>query len=164
MLQLGHHRIAGIFKSDDLQGVRRQEGFERAMKEAGCEVDRTLIGNYETPQFMSYPYQFTLDLIKRTDRPTAIFAYNDQIALKAIEAIRDEGLSVPEDISIVGYDDSSLAVASEIRLTTIRHPKDEMGEHVARTMIDMIEGKVENPSFVYSPELVVRSSCSPVKG
>jgi GntR family transcriptional regulator of arabinose operon len=159
LLQLGHHRIAGIFKSDDLQGIRRQAGFERAMQEHQCEVDPSLIGNYETKQLISFPYQFTLDLIKKNDPPTAIVAYNDQIALKAIEAIRDEGLGVPEDISIVGYDDSNLATASEVKLTTIRHPKEEMGRHAARTMIGMIEAKVENPSFVYAPELVVRTSC-----
>jgi GntR family transcriptional regulator of arabinose operon len=159
LLQLGHRRIAGIFKSDDLQGIRRQAGFERAMQEYQCEVDPSLIGNYETKQLVSFPYQFTLDLIKKKDPPTAIVAYNDQIALKAIEAIRDEGLGVPEDISIVGYDDSHLATAAEVKLTTIRHPKEEMGQHAARTMIGMIESRVENPSFVYAPELVVRTSC-----
>ncbi len=162
LLQLGHRRIAGIFKSDDLQGVRRREGYKRALDEYGCTIDPAIVGAYDTEQMVSYPYQFTIDLLRRNPRPTAIVAYNDEIALHAMDAIRDEGLDIPGDISIVGYDDSHLAVASEVKLTTIRHPKEDMGERVGRSMVGMIEGNVENPSYVYQPELVVRSSCGAV--
>lgn len=158
-LQMGHRRIAGIFKADDLQGVRRQEGFHRAMKEFGCQVPEDFIGNYDTEQLFSFPYQYTRYLLQKDDPPTAIICYNDEIALKSIEAIRDSGRKVPEDISIIGYDNSHLAEASHPKLTSINHPKEEMGGRAAEMILDMILGKVDKPRFTYPPELVVRSSC-----
>ncbi|MGI6285138.1 GntR family transcriptional regulator [Neomoorella humiferrea] len=159
LLQLGHREIAGIFKADDLQGVKRQAGFMAALAEYGVTLKQGYLGNYETEQLLSYPYQFTRSLLQKSNRPTAIVCYNDQIALQVLEAIRHEGLKVPEDISLVGYDDSSLAVASEVKLTTVKHPKAEMGRQAARLLIDMLEGRMEKPRLVYDPELVVRSSC-----
>lgn len=158
-LQLGHRRVAGIFKADDLQGVRRQEGFLRAMKDSGCPVPGDFIGNYETEQLFSFPYQYTRYLIQKEDPPTVIVCYNDEIALKAIEAIRDAGLEVPRDISITGYDNSHLAEAFHPKLTSINHPKEEMGGRAAQMILDMILGKVDRPRFTYQPELVQRCSC-----
>lgn len=159
LLQIGHRRIAGIFKSEDLQGVKRQAGFMAAMDEYGLKSESLLLGNYETEQLFSYPYQFTCSVLNKTPRPTAIVCYNDQIAMQVLQAIRDKGLKVPEDISVVGYDDSNLATASEVKLTSIKHPKAEMGRQAARFIIDMVERRVEKPKLVYTPELVVRSSC-----
>ncbi|MGE5551810.1 MAG: GntR family transcriptional regulator [Bacteroidota bacterium] len=159
LLQLGHRRIAGIFKADDLQGVRRQAGFAAALREYGLALEPELLGNYETEQISSFPYQFAHGLLRLGNRPTAIVCYNDQIALTVLEAIRENGLRVPEHISIIGYDDSSLAVSSETKLTTIRHPKTEMGRQAARFILDMLDGRVAKPRFVYQPELIIRSSC-----
>lgn len=159
LLQIGHRVIAGIFKSDDLQGVRRQAGFAAALAEYNVDLEPGLVGNYETEQLFSYPYQFTCSVLERNPRPTAIVCYNDQIAMQVLQAIRDRGLTVPEDISVVGYDDSSLATASEVKLTSIKHPKADMGRQAARFIIDMVEKRVEKPKLVYAPELVVRSSC-----
>ena len=161
VLEQGHRRLAGIFKADDLQGVRRQEGFLRAMREAGCPVPRDFIGNYGTEQLFSFPYQYTRYLLQKANPPTAIVCYNDEIALKAIEAIVDAGLEVPRDVSIIGYDNSHLAAASRPRLTSINHPKEEMGGRAAQLMLDMILGKADKPRFTYQPELVERSSCRP---
>ncbi|MBA7529616.1 Arabinose metabolism transcriptional repressor [subsurface metagenome] len=100
-----------------------------------------------------------MNLLKKKNRPTAIVCYNDQIAIQIIEAIRRSNLKIPEDISLVGYDNSNLAVATEVKLTTIKHPKEEMGKRVARMIVDMINGKAGKPCFVYQPELIIRSSC-----
>lgn len=159
LLQLGHRKIAGIFKADDLQGRKREMGFEEAFSEFDLLLDSGFLGHYETEQLSSYPYQYTRYLLQKQERPTGIICYNDQIALKVIEAVRDEGLKVPDDLSIIGYDDSSLAVASEVKLTTIKHPKVEMGRQAARFIIDMLEERVEKPCFIYQPELIIRSSC-----
>ncbi|MGE5551700.1 MAG: GntR family transcriptional regulator [Bacteroidota bacterium] len=159
LLQLGHRRIAGVFKADDLQGVRRQAGFTAALRDYGLALAPELLGNYETEQMSSFPYQFVHGLLQQAERPTAIVCYNDQIALTVLEAIRENGLRVPEHISVVGYDDSSLAVSTETKLTTIRHPKTEMGRQAARFILDMLGGRVTKPRFVYQPELVIRSSC-----
>lgn len=159
LLQLGHRKIAGIFKVDDLQGIRRKQGFLSALLEIGVEIKQESIGDYVTEQRGYYPYQFTKELLEKEPRPTAIFCYNDQIALQVIEAIRDVHLQVPEDLSVVSFDDSHLAVASEIKLTTIKHPKIEMGRQAARLLLDMLAGKIQKPELIYEPELIIRSSC-----
>lgn len=163
LLQLGHRRIAGIFKNDDLQGIKRQAGFLSALKEYDITENPNWIGNYTTEQLRTYPYQFTQNLLRQEDRPTAIVCYNDQIAVEVLEAIRNESLKVPDDISVVGFDDSSLATATEIKLTTIRHPKASMGRQVGENIIQMLTGKVTKPRIIYPSELVIRSSCRNIK-
>ncbi|MEW5785134.1 MAG: GntR family transcriptional regulator [Bacillota bacterium] len=159
LLQLGHRRIAGLFKSDDIQGIKRQDGFLSALNEYGIEIPGDLLGNYETERLFSFPYQFTANLLRKNPQPSAIVCYNDQIAMQVLEAVRDRGLKIPEDISVIGYDDSNLAVASEVKLTSIKHPKAEMGRQAGRFLIDMLEGRIKKPRLTYQPELVVRSSC-----
>jgi GntR family transcriptional regulator, arabinose operon transcriptional repressor len=160
LLQLGHREIAGIFKVDDLQGIKRQAGFIRALQEYHIELPLGFVGNYNTEeQLFSYPYRFIRNLLQNTPRPTAVVCYNDHIALEVLKAIRDMEMRVPEDISLVGFDDSNLALASEVKLTTIKHPKVEMGRQAARMIIEMIEGNAEKPRMMYQPELVVRTSC-----
>ena len=99
------------------------------------------------------------------ERPTAIICYNDQIAAYAMQAIRDAGLRIPEDISITGFDDSDIAMAAEFKFTTVSHPKEDMGRRAARLLINMIQEKIEKPNYVYKPELLVRYSTGnvPVK-
>lgn len=163
LLELGHRDVAGIFLADDLQGVRRQEGFISALQEYNVPLKERFLGNYTTEQMFSYPYHFTIGLLQMKNPPTAIVCYNDQIAIQVIEAIRRKNMKIPQDISVVGYDNSNLAMATEVKLTTINHPKDEMGKHVAHLIVDMIEGKERKPCFVYQPELIIRSSCSKVQ-
>lgn len=164
LLQLGHREIAGIFKTDDQQGLNRQTGFFAALKDYGVTPKPEFIGNYETEQKQSFPTQFTKRLLQKEQRPTAIVCYNDQLALEIIEVIRNEGLKIPDDISIIGYDDSVLATASEVKLTTIKHPKINMGRQAARFLIDMVEKRIEKPSFIYQPELIIRNSCRSLRG
>ena len=159
LLQLGHKRIAGIFKTDDKQGLWRKAGYQSAMAAYGAAVDPRLIGEYETANMYDYPYMFVQSLIRTDDYPTAFFCYNDQCALMVIQAIKDKGLRVPGDISVVGYDDSISPMHSEVKLTTIRHPKKAMGVQAAKFMVDMLEGRMEKPQYVYQPELIVRTSC-----
>jgi GntR family transcriptional regulator of arabinose operon len=159
LLQLGHRKIAGIFKTDDTQGVRRKTGYLQALGDYGTGADPALIGEYETADMYDFPYMFAQSLLQRGDRPTAFYCYNDQCALLVIQAITDKGLRIPEDISIVGYDDSISPMHSEVKLTTIRHPKKAMGVQAAKFMVGMLTGRMEKPQFVYQPELIVRNTC-----
>lgn len=159
LIDIGHKNIAGIFKCDDVQGIKRQNGFLKALNDYNIEFNKDYLCQYQTSEKNSEPYNFVKGLMKNENRPTAIVCHNDEIALKVINAINEEGLNVPEDVSIVGYDDSTLAVASQIKLTTIRHPQKAMGKQAAEFLIDMIEGKTKMPFMVYEPELVVRNSC-----
>lgn len=163
LLQQGHREIAGIFKSDDRQGVNRRAGFEKALSEYGLTLSSDYLGLYETEQADSFPDQFINELVHAKIRPTALFAYNDQIALKTMAAIREAGLTIPGDISVVGYDDSPLAKVAEVKLTTVRHPQAALGRRAARFIIDMIEKNITRPRFIYQPELIVRESCRTLK-
>ncbi len=161
LIGLGHRNIAVIFKSDDLQGINRQSGFLAAMENYHVAVNPEFLGNYQTGQQSSYPYQFAETLLRKNLPPSAIICYNDQIALKVMEAIRDQSRKIPEDISIIGYDNSSLATASEVKLTTLKHPQADMGRQAAKFMINMVEGRELKPRFIYQPEIVIRNSCRP---
>ena len=107
-----------------------------------------------------YIDQFTKKILMIENRPTAIVCYNDKVALRVIDNCRKEGVSIPKDLSIVSFDDSSLAVSSDVKLTTIKHPKEEMGLMAAKCIIDMIEGRIDKPQYTYNAELIVRDSCS----
>lgn len=141
LLQLGHKQIAGIFKTDDKQGVNRLLGYKKALAQYGVNINNEYIAEFSTTQEDFIPYEFANNLLRKENRPSAIVCYNDQAAIQVLHAIRDIGLRVPEDISIVGYDNSDMATATEVKLTTIRHPKDELGKRAARFLINMIENK-----------------------
>jgi GntR family transcriptional regulator of arabinose operon len=158
LIQLGHKSIAGIFKTDDRQGVDRKNGYLKALREYDIKIDNRYIGEYETLNMYDYPYMYTQSLF-REQTPTAIVCYNDQCALLAIQAISDSGLRIPGDVSVVGYDDSLSMVHTGLKLTTIRHPKEELGIQAAKYLIAMIEGRSEKPQMVLQPELIVRNSC-----
>jgi GntR family transcriptional regulator of arabinose operon len=163
LLQLGHKNIAGIFKEDDLQGIFRMKGFKKALSDYGIDPEKADIGTYITSQISSYPYHCMNKMLSKSDKPTAVVCYNDEIAVDVVKAILDNGLKVPEDISVVSFDDSILATATNIKLTTIRHPKEELGRHAARLLFNMLEIGVEKPRFLYDPELVVRDSCQELR-
>ncbi|MDT8719137.1 GntR family transcriptional regulator [Clostridium sp. 19966] len=158
LLQLGHKNIAGIFKNDDLQGLNREKGYIKAIRESGLAVDSKNIGKYGTKEKEYFPQDFTNGLLRKKERPTAIICYNDQIAVQALQAIREMELRIPQDIALVGYDDSYIATATEVKLTTIRHPKEELGRRAARMLMDIIEGTIVHESYIYKPELIVRAS------
>ncbi len=159
LLQLGHKVIGGVFKTDDKQGVHRKSGYLKAMNKYNVKIDYSNIGEYSTENMYDFPYMFAQSLFRKENSPTAVVCYNDQCSLLVMQAIEDRGLSIPEDISVVGYDDSLSTVHSDIKLTTIRHPKENMGIQAAKYLVDMIEGRMEKPQMIYQPELIVRNSC-----
>lgn len=160
LIQLGHRRIAGLFKADDLQGHKRRDGYLKALQEHRIEPRPELIGAFETEELYSYPYQFARNILKQSPPPTGMVCYNDQVALIVLEALREEGVKVPEEFSLISFDDSSLAVASEIKLSGVKHPKVAMGRQAARLILDMLENKAHKPRLIYQPELVLRASCA----
>lgn len=162
LIELGHRRIAGFFKTDDLQGVNRLKGFIRAHHHYQIPLLPEFVIHYSTEEKRHKPYVSATAMLAQADeRPTAFVCYNDEIAIHLLEAVRTTGLQVPQDISLVGFDDSSLATATEVKLTTLAHPKTEMGVDAAEILIDMIQNKRANGNKtgkVYKPELIVRES------
>jgi GntR family transcriptional regulator of arabinose operon len=160
LLELGHKNIAAIFKADDLQGKKRRKGYVKALEEYNLSFNKNIVGEYITDNQEMYIDQFTKKILNMENRPTAIVCYNDKVALRVIDNCRKEGIKIPKDLSIISFDDSSLAVSSDVKITTIKHPKEEMGIKAAKCIVDMIEGRIDKPQYTYSAELIVRDSCS----
>jgi GntR family transcriptional regulator of arabinose operon len=162
LIELGHTRLAGFFKTDDLQGVNRLKGFIRAHQHYKIPLLPEFVIHYTTEEKRQKPYASALAMLGQGDvRPTAFICYNDELAIHLLEAIRTIGLQVPQDISLIGFDDSSLATATEVKLTSLSHPKTELGSDAAEILIDMIENKRANSSEtgkVYKPKLIIRES------
>lgn len=160
LLENGHRSIAGFFKRDDLQGVSRLKGFLAAHREFGIAVSPQHVVTYTTEQKGDYTYRRATELLQGTpeQRPTAFVCYNDELAVMLMDAAAACGLRVPEDISVIGFDDSSLAAASGTKLTTLTHPKTAMGELAARQLIGMIEQGEVHGDTVFEPELIERDS------
>lgn len=162
LIKLGHERIMGLFKTDDLQGVHRMRGFIRAFREYNLPLEPELIITYTTEELVPSFYDVIHQVFENTDeRSSAIVCYNDQLALNVLDQLRNLRLSVPQDVSLVGYDDSVLAVATEVKLTSIIHPKQELGRAAAEWIIAAVEKKEMPPSHTYEPELIVRNSTAP---
>jgi LacI family transcriptional regulator len=107
-------------------------------------------------------YLVTKELLQRNHRFTALFAYNDVASIGAIRAIRESGLRVPEDISVIGFDDIRESAYHMPSITTVRQPLRKMGSIAAQTVIERIEGSENCPAQIaIEPELVVRESSGP---
>nr|WP_246427857.1 GntR family transcriptional regulator [Paenibacillus phyllosphaerae] len=163
LIDLGHRRIAGFFKTDDFQGVYRMRGFMRALRERQLQLEPGQLVRYSTEEKGSKPLDALEKLLAMDSsaRPTALVCYNDEMAVRLLDVVRRSGLSVPGDLSIVGFDDSTLATATEVKLTTIEHPKTRMGEDAVAALMQLLERRDRRAGHadrVYEPTIVVRDS------
>jgi LacI family xylobiose transport system transcriptional regulator len=158
LIELGHTRIAAITGRDDMMcSFARVDGYRSAMNSAGIDIDERFVrfGNFQVDGGRS----IALELLDSPDRPTAIFAGSDLQALGVIEAARTLGLRVPDDLSIVGYDDLQLAQWTSPALTTVHQPLTAMAEEAARLVIRMSDAPLDSiPRMDLATRLVVRES------
>ena len=163
LLSLGHRKM-GIITGDASNGtsVDRLEGFLQALRTAGIRPDSSMI--HRGHNDMESGHVHTMQLLTRTDRPTAIFCTNNMMALGALAAIQEIGLLCPEEISLLGFDDFYWATLLRPRLTVVRQPAREVGMIAARMLIDHLEGRpgVPTPTLL-ATQLMVRDSCCPPK-
>lgn len=161
LLGLGHRRIAVISGPADVMCSRaRIDGYRTALEEAGVAVDPTLVRHGDF--FVGGGYTHGADLLALPDPPTAIFAGSDLQALGVLRAARERGLRVPEDLSVVGYDDLPLAAWIGPPLTTVRQPLQEMAATAARMVLDLARGEQPtNLRIDLATELVIRESTAP---
>lgn len=157
---LGHRRIAHIDGGQGAGAEARRAGYTDAMKEVGlARFTRIAAGAY-TEDGGHGAALFLLN--GGGERPTAIFASNDLAAIGALDAIEERGLRVPDDVSLVGYDNTSLAAFRHISLTTVHQPRTEMGQIAVDSLLELLENKRARPRrSVLSPTLVVRGSTAP---
>ena len=161
LAQLGHRRIGFIGGNIMLESARdRARAFTDMQAQLGLDLDPALIVN---GNFMQQGgFEAALELLRLPSPPTAIFAANDMSAIGAMSAIRDSGRTVPDDISIVGFDDVSVAEHVHPQLTTIRQPLAQMARSAVNTLMAMISG-IDPPAsrIVLPADLVIRESTIP---
>ncbi|MFE6968847.1 LacI family DNA-binding transcriptional regulator [Isoptericola sp. NPDC057653] len=162
LLELGHRRIAAISGPGDMLCSRaRLDGYRTALEEAGVAFDPALVrsGNFEVES----GYRSGSELLDLPDRPTAVFAGSDMQAIGLLRGAQERGLSVPRDLSVVGYDDLPLATWTAPALTTVRQPLLEMASTATRTLLALARGEAPLVRRVnLSTELVVRESTAPL--
>jgi LacI family transcriptional regulator, galactose operon repressor len=161
LLALGHRRIAAIGGPRAMLCTQaRIDGYRAALERAGVEFDRRLVlyGDFRHEG----GFRASRDLLALEDRPTGIFAGSDEQAMGAYEAARQAGLTVPRDLSVVGFDDLPLCQWLSPPLTTIRQPLEEMGRLAARALFQQIDGEsLVSPRIELATEPRVRLSTAP---
>lgn len=163
LLGLGHRRIGLLAGRPDLESSHlRERGYREALDAAGIAFDPDLVrvGSYRAEQASS-PAR---ELLTLPERPTAIFAANDLSALRTIEVARELGLRVPEDLSVIGFDDIPEAAAATPPLTTVAQPLHRMGAEALRLVLDLLEGREREPHLRLPTSLVTRASTAPPAG
>ena len=160
LIDLGHRRIAHIRGRSDLASAElRETGYRESLAEAGIPFDPELVrdGGYKA----ALTAGAARELLTRPDRPTAVFAANDMSALGVMKVASELGLRVPEDLSVIGFDDIPEAARSMPPLTTMAQPLNDLGAQALHMLIELLDGN-DVPSHVQLPaELIVRASTGP---
>ncbi len=160
LIKLGHRRIGVIGGSTESSvGFERLEGGKKALATYGLEV----IGDYflEGDFLKGSGYRGGKEFLKMTEPPTAIFAANDYMALGTYQAIVEEGVRVPEEVAIVGFNDIEFTAMRGVELTTVGQKKYEMGALAVETLVGRVEeGKAgSSKEMILEPELIIRKTC-----
>lgn len=161
LIELGHRRI-GFITGDMALGCARDRlvGYQQALREAGLPLDAALVREGDFLQ----PRAFTCanELLDLAEPPTAIFASNDVSAFGVMEAVRNRGLRLPDDISVLGFDDIPQAAQVHPELTTVRQPLAEMGRTAVQLLFSYIEAPDAGVRRIELPTaLSIRASCQP---
>lgn len=162
LIQKGHKKIIGVFKSDDIQGQNRHKGYVMALQEADISYDPDKVIWYYTEDRKVHPYESIYQMAVSRQPMDGVVCYNDQIAMQVIQALNDAGLKVPEDISVTGYDNSYMANVNGLKLTSILHPQEKLGEMAAELMLKLIQNGneiKEEKKILIEPEIVEGNSC-----
>ncbi len=166
LAELGHRRVAYISGTiDSLSSQERRHGFDLARTAYGFVVEPELVE--ECPESISGGFEAMQRILARraAKRPTAVIAYNDMVAIGAMDAIKQHGLAIPADMSIVGFDDISLSAEVMPTLTTAQVPKDLMGRLAAETLFHSIAGRSHYTQKILLPtHLVIRESTAAPRG
>jgi LacI family transcriptional regulator len=163
LIGLGHRRIAFLAGRQDLESSRlREQGYRDALTAAGIPVDPALIQGGEFKPDLSA--RAAGRLLSLDPRPTAVFAANDLSALATVREANSRGLIVPDDLSVVGFDNIPESALNSPPLTTVDQFVQRMGFEAVRMLIGLVRGETTDPAKITLPtELVIRASCAPPK-
>ncbi|WP_106816485.1 LacI family DNA-binding transcriptional regulator [Microbacterium timonense] len=161
LLELGHTRIGFIAGRPDLRSsIARDAGYRRALTDAGLTLDPALVGSgsYQ-PDAVRVA---AVEMLRRGDRPTAIFAANDISAMEIVKVAAELGIDVPRDLSVIGFDDIPEASKTTPALTTVRQPMQTLGAEAARLLLTLMDGHAPAATRVTLPtRLVPRATTAP---
>ncbi|MFD1149131.1 LacI family DNA-binding transcriptional regulator [Saccharothrix hoggarensis] len=163
LVELGHRRIGIIGGPGDWQASDgRLAGYAAALSDVGVLPSPELLRHVDEPT-TGNGYLVARELLDLADRPTALVAFNDKMAVGALRAARERGLDVPRDVSVAGFDDLDLSRATRPELTTVRQPLQEMGRMAVTLLMRLLDRHdLEALHVELATELVVRASTGPV--
>lgn len=140
LIQNGHRRIAGIFKYDDMQGIERYKGFVECLSDYGVKFDDDWIRWYSTKDMEEkLSKKGLLRMYRRTKDCTAMIVYNDEVAGYYMEFLEERGLHVPEDVSLVSFDDEELQQDARVKVLSVVHPKYNLGRITGKNLLRMMD-------------------------
>ena len=161
LISLGHRRIGVISGlKDNPHAIDRLEGYKEALAEAGIPFEKDLIaeGDFTMWSGLNAAFQFC----NMKERPTAIFSMNDEMAIGAMQTLKNQGIRIPEDMSVTGFDDIAYSKYSDPSLTTISQPAEEMGKMAMDMLLKVIEGEpLSQRECVLPTEFIIRKSTGP---
>jgi len=162
LVDLGHQRIGFICAPAELMFCQsRLDGYRDTLQENGLPVNEALVVDGDLTQRGGF--RATQELLAHTTRPTAIIACNDLMALGAMSAAQQIGLTIGRDLAVGGFDDIPLAEHVHPSLTTVRQPIYEIGQRITRMLIQLIQGEIPaEMQVVLTPQLIVRESSGPL--
>ena len=157
LIRLGRSRIATITGPEDSFAAQdRAQGYTQALRSRGYPVDEALVVKGDFTETSGY--EGMQRLLPR--KPDAVFVASDTMALGALRAMREAGLTAPDDVSVVGFDDMPHAATADPPLTTVRQPIRRAGGIAVETLLDLLENGLEPPRRIVLPtELIIRASC-----
>ncbi len=163
LIGLGHKRIAYISGAKNASTNKgRLQGYEEALRDNNITLEPELTAGDGWLEEDGYKAGRTLLELAPEKRPTAIFAVNDLCAFGVLQAIKEKGLKVPEDVALIGFSDVKAASIATVSLTTVRQPTREIGKQAVRILLEEIENRtsdMKTKKVILKPELVIRKSC-----
>ena len=156
LVALGHSRIVHVDGGDGAGSAPRRAGYLQAMADNGL-TGKVIAGDFTEDAGLRAAER----LLRSASLPTAVIAANDLVALGLIDRLEQDGVRIPEDVSVIGYDNTFVAGLSHIQLTTINQPRREMGVEAFTLVLERTAGRSERVTRVHEPTLVVRSTTAP---